>query len=168
MPCAFVPPGYRAVLIGQAQDIQDLGTFRPLEEGADEGALVLIRLDFTEPMPEETLGNLEQACRDVGVEPWPDSEYYVYKDTGSSSVYLIWQKGMPWLPIIIGLMATVVLPPLITAGLWLILPDSVKSLISSLVNMGMMLLMMWLMTSLMKPLMAPAKEKPKQVKEAAG
>ena len=31
MPCAFVPSGYRAVLIGQAQDIQDLGTFSPLE-----------------------------------------------------------------------------------------------------------------------------------------
>jgi hypothetical protein len=28
--------------------------------------------------------------------------------------------------------------------------------------------MMWLMMSLVKPLMAPAKEKPKQVKEAAG
>ena len=91
-----------------------------------------------------------------------------HDDTGSTSVYLVWQKGMPWLPIIIGLMATVVLPPLLTAGLWLILPDSIKSLISSLINMGMMLLMMWLMMSLMKPLMAPAKEKPKQVKEAAG
>jgi len=168
MPYAFVPPGYRAVLLGQSQDIEDLGTFTPLEEGADEGALVLVRLDFTEQVSEEVLDNLEQACRNTGVEPWPGSEYYVYKDTGSTSVYLVWQKGMAWLPIIIGLMATVVLPPLLTAGLWLILPDSIKSLISSLVNMGMMLLMMWLMMSLMKPLMAPAKEKPKQVKEAAG
>jgi hypothetical protein len=168
MPCAFVPPGYRAVFIGQAQDIADLGTFSPLEESAAEGALVLIRLDFAESLSEEALGNLEQACRDAGIEPWPGSEYYVYKDTGSTSVYLVWQKGMAWLPIIVGLLATMVLPPLLTAGIWLILPDSVKSLISSLVNMGMMLLMMWLMTSLMKPLMAPAKEKPKQVKEAAG
>jgi hypothetical protein len=168
MPCAFVPPGYRAVFIGQAQDIQDLGTFSPLEESAAEGALVLIRLDFTEQVSEEVLDNLEQACREAGIEPWPGSEYYVYKDTGSTSVYLVWQKGMAWLPIIVGLLAMTVLPPLLTAGIWLILPDSVKSLISSLVNMGMMLLMMWLMTSLMKPLMAPAKEKPKQVKEAAG
>ena len=168
MPYAFVPPGYRAVPIGQAQDIEDLGTFSPLEEGAAEGALVLIRLDFTEPLPEETLGNLEQACCDAGIEFWPGSEYYVYKDTGSTSVYLVWQKGMAWLPIIVGLLATMVLPPLLTAGIWLILPDSIKSLISSLVNIGMMLLMMWLMTSLMKPLMTPAKEKPKQVKEATG
>ena len=168
MPCAFVPPGYRAVLIGQAQDIQDLGTFSPLEENADEGVLVLIRLDFAEEVPAEVLGSIEQACRDTGVESWPGSEYYVYTDTGSNSVYLVWQKGMAWLPIIVGLLATMVIPPLLTAGIWLVLPDSIKSLISSLINMGMMLLMMWLMTSLMKPLMAPAKEKPKQVKEAAG
>ena len=167
MPYAFVPPGYRAVLLGQAQDIEDLGTFTPLEEGADEGALVLMRLDFAEPLPEKTLGNLEQACCDAGVEPWPGSEYYVYKDTGSTSVYLVWQKGMAWLPIIIGLLATMVLPPLLTAGIWLILPDSIKSLISSLVNMGMMMLVMFLIMKIM-PALSPEKEKPKQVKEAAG
>ncbi|MDP4280143.1 MAG: hypothetical protein QQM50_06320 [Dehalococcoides mccartyi] len=168
MPCAFVPPGYRAVLVGQAQNIADLGTFSPLEDSAEEGALVLVRLDFAEPVSDEILASIEQAYRDAGVEPYPGSPYYVYADTGSNSVYLVWQKGMPWLPIIVGLLATVVLPPLLTAGIWLILPDSLKSLISSLVNMGMLLLMMWLMTSLMKPLMAPAKEKPKQVKEATG
>ena len=168
MPCAFVPPGYRAFLIGQAQDIEGLGTFSPLEESAEEGALVLVRLDFAQEISEEVLGSIEQACRDAGVEPFPGSEYYVYADTGSNSVYLVWQKGFAWLPIIIGILATVVLPPLLTAGIWLILPDSLKELISSLVNMGMILLVMWLMTSLMKPLLAPAKEKPKQVKEAAG
>jgi hypothetical protein len=163
MPYAFVPPGYRAVLLGQAQDIENLGTFTPLEEGAAEGALVLMRLDFLEPLSEETLGNLEQACRDAGIEPWPGSEYYVYADTTSPAVYLIWQKGLAWLPIIIGLLAFTVLPPLLTAGIWLILPDSLKSLISNLINMGMMLLVMWLMMSLVKPLMAP--EKPKQIEE---
>ncbi len=166
MPCAFVPPGYRAVLVGQAQNIADLGTFSPLEDSAEEGALVLVRLDFAEEVSGEVLGSIEQSCRDAGVEPYPGSSYYVYADTESNSVYLVWQKGMPWLPIIIGLLATVVLPPLLTAGIWLILPDSLKGLISSLVNMGMMLLVMWLMTSLMKPLLTPAKEKPKQVKEA--
>jgi hypothetical protein len=168
MPCAFVPPGYRAVLIGQAQNIEDLGTFSPLEESAEEGALVLVRLDFAEEVPEEILVSIEQACRDAGVEPWPGSEYYVYAGTGTNAVYLVWQKGFAWLPIIAGLLAMTVLPPLLTASIWLILPDSLKDLISSLVNMGMLLLMMWLMTSVMKPLMSPAKEKPKQVKEAAG
>lgn len=161
MPYAFVPPGYRAVLLGQAQTIEDLGTFTPLEEGAAEGALMLMRLDFAGQPPEEALSNLEQACQDAGIEPWPGSEYYVYADTISTSAYLAWQKGLAWLPVIIGLLATVVLPPLLTAGIWLILPDSIKSLISNLISMGMMMLVMWLMMSLMKPLTAP--EKPKRL-----
>lgn len=165
MPCAFIPPGYRAVLIGQAQTVIDLGTFAPLEESSVEGALVLVRLDFAEEVPEEVLGNLEMACREAGIEPWLGSEFYVYADTGSPAVYLVWQKGMAWLAIIIGLLSTVVLPPLLTAGIWLILPDSLKNFISTLVNMGMVFLVLWLMMSLMKPLTAPAKEKPKQIEE---
>ena len=164
MPYAFVPPGYRAVLLGQAQTIEDLGTFTPLEEGAAEGALVLIRLDFAEQVSEESLGDLEQALRDAGIEPWPGSDYYVYADVNTNSVYLVWQKGFAWLPVIIGLLATVVLPPLLTAGIWLILPESLKSLISGMINLGMMVLVMWLMMSVIKPLTAP--EKPKQVEEA--
>ena len=166
MPYAFVPPGYRAVLLGQAQAIEDLGTFTPLEEGAAEGALMLMRLDFAGQPSEEALSNLEQACRDAGIEPWPGSEYYVYADVTSSSVYLVWQKGLAWLPIIIGLLATMVLPPLLLGGIWLILPQEVKSLISNLINMGMMILVMWLVMKMM-PALSPAKEKPKQVKEAA-
>ncbi len=166
MPYAFVPPGYRAVLLGQAQDIEDLGTFAPLEESSAEGALVLMRLDFLEPLSEETLGDLEQVCRDTGIEPWPGSEYYVYSDTASPAVYLGWQKGLAWLPIVIGLLVTMVLPPLLTAGVWLILPDSLKSLISGLINMGMMMLIMFLVMK-MVPTLSPEKEKPKQIEEAS-
>ncbi|MFC1991501.1 hypothetical protein ACFLVC_02065 [Chloroflexota bacterium] len=164
MPYAFVPPGYRAVLLGQAADIEDLGTFAPLEESSAEGALVLMRLDFTEAPAEETLSNLEQVCRGAGVEPWPGSQYYVYADTATSAVYLVWQKGMAWLPVIIGLLATVVLPPILTAGIWLILPDSLKSLISSLINMGMMMFVLFLVMKMM-PALSPNKEKPKRIEE---
>jgi len=166
MPYAFIPPGYRAVLLGQAQDLASLGTFAPLEESAAEGALVLMRLDFTERLAEETLGELEQACRDAGIEPWPGSEYYVYADAGSTSVYLVWQKGIAWLPVIIGLLATLILPPLITAGIWLILPDSIKSLINNLIGMGMMLVVLFLVMKMM-PSLSPEKEQRKQVKEKA-
>ena len=167
MPYAFVPPGYKAVPIGQASAIEDLGTFTPLEESAAEGALVLMKLEFSEDLSDETLEDIEQACRDAEIESWPGSEFYVYAEESSSTVYLVWQKGMAWLPIILGILATVVLPPLLTAGIWLILPDSLKSLISTLINMGMMLLVMWLMMSLMKPLFTSEKEKPKQIEEGA-
>jgi hypothetical protein len=167
MPWAFIPPGYQAILIGQAVDIEDLGAFAPLEESSGEGTPVLLKLDFAGPVSEESLTALEQACRHANIEPWPGSEYYVYADETAPTVYIVWQKGFAWLPVIIGLVATVILPPLLTAGLWLILPDSLKSLISNLINMVMMVLVMWVMMSFMKPLMAPAKEKPKQVEEAS-
>ena len=143
-----------------------MGIFTPLEEGAVEGTLMLMRLDFAGQPSEEALGDLEQALCNAGVEAWPGSEYYVYADTGSTSVYLVWQKGIAWLPIIIGLLAMVVLPPLLTAGIWLILPDSLKSFISNLINLGMMVLIMFLIMKMM-PALSPEKEKPKQVKEKA-
>ena len=164
MPYAFTPPGYKAVLLGQAQDIEELGTFAPLEESSVEGALFLMRLDFTEQPAEETLSQLEQAFLEAGVEPWPGYEYFVYAGTDSPTVYIAWQKGLAWLPIIIGILAITVLPPLLTAVVWWILPEEIKSLISGLINLGMIMLVMWLVMKMM-PALTPEKEKPKQIKE---
>jgi len=164
MPYAMVPPGYRAVLLGQANSIEDLGTFTPLEESTAEGALILMRLDFAEYPSEEALGDLNQACLDAGIPPWPGETFIVYADTSAPSVYLAWQKGIAWMPVIIGIMALTVLPPLLTAVVWWILPEEIKSLISGLISLGMMMLVMWLMMSVMKPLTAP--EKPKRLEEA--
>ena len=165
MPYAMVPPGYRAVLLGQAASIDDLGTFTPLEEGAAEGALILMRLDLAEFPSEEVLAQLNQACIDAGIPRWPGYDYVVYADIANPSVYLAWQKGIAWLPVVIGILATVALPPLLMSLVWWILPEEVKSLISGLINMGMMLLVMFLMMQFMKPPTAPAKEKPKRLEE---
>jgi len=165
MPYAMVPSGYRAVPIGQAANVEELGTFTPLEEGAAEGALFLMRLDFQETPSGEALAQLEQAFRDEGVESWPGYGFFVYADESSPTVYLAWQKGLAWLPIIVGLLATTVLPPLLTAGVWLILPESLKSFISSLVNLGMMALMMFLVVKMM-PALTPEKKKPRQIEES--
>ena len=164
MPYAMVPPGYRAVLLGQANSIEDLGTFTPLEESAAEGALILMRLDFAEYPSSEAVSQLESACLDAGVPPWPGYSYIVYADVTRPSVYLAWQKGIAWMPVIIGILAITVLPPLLTALVWWVLPEEVKSLISGLIGLGMMMLIMWLMISLIKPLTAP--EKPKRLEEA--
>lgn len=165
MPYAMVPPGYRAVLIGSAASIDDLGTFTPLEESTAEGALILMRLDFAEQLSSEVLAQLNQQCFDAGIPPWLGFDYIAYADTAQPSVYLAWQKGIAWMPIIIGLLATMVLPPLLGSLLWWILPEEVKSLITGLMNMGMMMLVMWLMMTLVKPLTAP--EKPKRLEAKA-
>jgi len=164
MPYAMVPPGYRAALLGSAARIEDLGTFIPLEEGSAEGALILMRLDFAGFPSSEALTQLNQACLDAGIPPWPGYDYIVYADITNPSVYLAWQKGFAWMPIIIGLLVFVVLPPLLGALIWWLLPQSIKDLITSLIGLGIMFVVMWLMTSMMKPLAAP--KKPKRLEEA--
>lgn len=164
MPYAMVPPGYRAVLLGSAQNLEDLSTFAPLEEDAAEGALILMGLDFAEYPSSEALAQLEQACLDNGISPWPGYDYVVFADADQTVVYLAWQKGFAWLPIIIGILAVTVLPPLLGGLVWLVLPESLKQLITGLIQMGMMMLVLWLMTSLMRPLTAP--ERPKRLEEA--
>ncbi len=165
MPYAMVPPGYRAVFLGSATAIEELSTFAPLEESSDEGALFLMRLDFQEVPTAEALTQLEQACSDAGVEMWPGYSHVVYADVDQPGVYLAWQKGFAWLPIIIGTLVVTALPGLLGGVIWLLLPQPVKDMITGIINMGMMMLVMWLMTSMMKPLTAPAKEKPKRLKE---
>jgi len=155
----LIPPGYRAVLVGAASNIEDISAFTPLEEGAAEGTLVLMRLDFTEFPSEEALSKLEQACYEAGVERWPGYSYVVYADVEVSSVYLAWQKGIAWIPIIIGLVATTILPPLLGSLIWWLLPQGIKDMITGLINMGMMLLVMFIMMQLMKPLTALGKSK---------
>ena len=164
MPYALVPPGYRAVLIGQAAAIEELGTFAPLEQDSAEGALFLVRLDFAEFPSAEALDQLEQAFFDAGVELWPGYSHVVYADVDQPGVYLAWQKGLAWIPIIIGLLVTVVLPPLLGGLIWQLMPQSLKDLISGIVNMGIMVLVMFLMTKIM-PKPTPEKEKPKKLKE---
>ncbi len=169
----MVPPGYRAVLLGQAASLDALGAFAPLEENSAEGALFLVRLDFAEFPTAEALSQLEQACLDAGVELWPGYDHVVYADTNQPSVYLAWQKGLAWMPIIIGLLVTVVLPPLLGTVIWWLLPEEIKSLITGLINMGMMVVVMFIMMQFMKPLTAQEKpqkvrtpEKPEQLVEA--
>ena len=165
MPYAMIPPGYRAVLLGSAVRVEDLGTFTPLEEGVAEGALVLMKLDFAEFPSSEALAQLNKAFLDKGIPPWPGYDFVVYADAASPSIYLTWQKGFAWMPVIVGILVVTVLPALLGGAIWLLLPQSVKDMITGIINLGMMMLVMWLMTSMMKPLTAPAKEKPKRLEE---
>ena len=165
MPYTMTPPGYRAVLIGQAVAIEELGTFAPLEESSAEGALFLMRLDFVESPSTEALAQLEQACFDAGVEMWPGYGHVVYADLEQPTIYLAWQKGMAWMPIIIGLLVTTVLPPLLGSLVWWLMPESLKNLISGIVNMGIMLVVMLLITKLL-PSFTPDKQKTKKVQPA--
>ena len=169
MPYDFVPPGYNAVLLGPAANVEELGTFATLEASSDEGALFILQLELAEQPGEAALNQLEEACREAGIERWPGYQQVVFGEPGSSTVYMVWQKGMPWLAIIGGILVTVVLPPLLGSLVWLILPQDIKNLITSIINMGMLLLIMYILMQAMKPLISAEKpkkvERPKEIKE---
>lgn len=163
MPYAMTPPGYKAVLLAQTAAIEDLGTLAPLEESSAEGALFLMRLDFAEfPLP-DSLAQLEQELSEAGVELWPGYSHIVYADLNQPTVYLAWQKGMAWMPVIIAVLLTTLLPSLLGGVVWLLMPEDLKNLITGMIDMGMMMLVIWLMTSLMKPMISAAQEKPKRL-----
>ena len=150
----MLPPGYRAVLLGQAASVEDLNMVAPLEEETAEGSLMLMRLDFTEVPSAEVLSQLEASLRDAGVPPWPGNTSIVYAEANQPYIYLAWQKGIAWMTVIIGILVTTLLPALIGAFVWLVTPDWVKLL----VEMGTMVGVVFLMISLFKNL-SPAKEK---------
>ena len=85
MPNGLVPPGSRAILLGSAASIKDLGIFAPQEEGAAEGALMLMRLDFADFPAGESLDRLNKALSDAGVLTWPGYPFIVYADTATPS-----------------------------------------------------------------------------------
>ena len=169
MPYKILPAGYQAILVGSVTDVTDLGTFAPLEQDSAEGALFLARLDFSDFPTEEALAQLELSLQEAGVEKWPGYEHVVYADTLEPAVYLVWQKGMAWLPIIVGLVVTVILPPLLGSLLWMVLPQDIKDLITEIINLGVMLLIMYILKQAMKPLTSQEKakkaERPKEIKE---
>ena len=78
MPYNFVPPGYQAVLLGPAANIEELGTFAPLEASSDEGALFILQLELAEQPGEAALNQLEEACREAGIERWPGYQQVVF------------------------------------------------------------------------------------------
>jgi hypothetical protein len=90
---ALLPPGFRAVLIGAATTIEELGAFAPMEESAAEGSLMLMQLDFAGFPDGEALAELEGKLKDAGVPGWPGCPFIVYADAARPSVYLAWQKG---------------------------------------------------------------------------
>lgn len=164
MPNGILPPGSRAYLLGLATSLAELSVFAPLEEGAAEGALMLARLDFAAFADSSSLAELNTAFSEAGVPPWPGYGYIVFASTAEPAVYLCWVKGIAWLPIIIGVIGTIALPPLLGAGLWLITPDPIKELIQSLPMLLMMVLVMFGMMKLIPALM-PRERKREKIEE---
>lgn len=140
----MIPVGYRAYLLGTASTLDELNTISPLEESGPEGALMLMRLDFAETPQVESLTQIEQELTSAGVPTWLGQGSHVRAE--GTSVYISWVKGISWMPIIVGILILVVLPLLLGGLVWMLLPESVKEMISMMILVGVVVLMMKFMS----------------------
>ena len=158
---AILPSGYRAVLVGSATGFKKLETFEPLEQGQDEGSRMLAQLAFEHRPPDfdYLAAQLNQKCLETGVSPWPERQDFVFADPAQPVLYVCWQKGFVWWGWILVLLGSLVLPPLVMAGLWLILPESLKEMIEGITYLGIMGAAMLLISKVTAGMAATGEEK---------
>jgi hypothetical protein len=155
MSNGIAPPGYEARLLGSAGSLEDLNFFQPLEEATPEGSLMLLELQFDDFPAIETLESLNQDLLNEGVPPWPGNTQIVLADSTKPVVYLAWVKGIAWMSVIVGMLVLLVLPTLLGALVWWLIPQEVKDLIM----MAVMMLVIFLMFRMITPLLSPAEER---------
>jgi hypothetical protein len=142
----MVPYGYTAYLLGTSDTLGGLYSISPLEESAAEGTLMLMQLNFEDFPSAEVITELNQELNQAGVPPWPGYSQVAYADTTQATIYLCWVKGIAWMSVIIGILVLLVLPALLGAFIWWLLPESVKAMINMMIMVGVMVLMMRFMS----------------------
>lgn len=145
-----LPPGYRAVPVSQVTGFDQLSTFSALEENQPEGSRMLCALTFWEKPSPEVVAVINQKCWEQGVSPWPELQDIAFADPYEPVVYICWQKGAAWWGWILVLLASIVLPPLIMAGLWLILPESLRQMVEAVMYVGIVGIVMLVMSKMTK------------------
>ncbi|RLC92156.1 MAG: hypothetical protein DRI39_08800 [Chloroflexi bacterium] len=155
----MIPSGYKAVLVGSVASLEDLVSLRPVEEASAEGSLMLLQIDLGQAVSSSILQQIDQKCQAAGVEPWPWTVTYAWAEPGSTTMYVAWQKGVAWLPVIGGILGSVLLLPVLGIFLWWLMPESLKSTISDMVSTTIMMVMILFMGKLMQGVVSEGEKK---------
>ena len=117
------------------------------EKATPEGTLALLELTLPESAALETLEELNRRLLVAGVPPWPGYSNIVFANASNAEkVYIAWTKGYAWTPIILGIVF-LVLPLILGAVLWFLIPQPVKDMI---MMMGVMMMIVPIMGMLTK------------------
>lgn len=144
------PPGYRAVLLGASTTLEGLSEVNSLEEGAPEGRLMLMKLDFEESPSADMLAELNQQLNEAGVPSWPGYTQVAYADATQPTIYICWTKGFVFSSIIIRILIFMLIPALLAAFVWWLLPEELTDLITMMAMMMIVVLMMKMMTPMLE------------------
>ena len=157
----ILPPGCKAVLIGSASSLKELEVFEPLEQGQEENSRMLAQLTFEHRPPEfdYLAAELNQKCLETGVSLWPERQDIAFADPSQPVIYVCWQKGLVWWGWILALLGSLILPPLIMAGLWLILPESTRQMLEAVINISIIGVVIFVMSKMTTGITAAGEEK---------
>jgi len=137
-----MPVGYTTYYAGS---FENLAAQQPAmaaqEEATPEGALALLELTLPESVPLETLMDLNGRLLSAGVPPWSGYSNVVFADVSPGKAYIAWTKGFSWMPIILGIVF-LVLPMILGAVLWFLIPQGVKDM---MMMMGLMMMIVPIM-----------------------
>jgi len=143
-----MPIGYTTYYVGSFEDlVNQQALVAAQEEATPEGTLVLLELALSEAPESDVLITVNNQLIGAGVPPWPGYSNVVFADASNpEKVYIAWTKGFSWTLIILGIVF-LVLPLILGAVLWFLIPQPVKDMITL---MGVMMIMIPLMRMVTK------------------
>ena len=138
-----MPVGYTTYYGGSFEDLAtQQSAMAAQEEATPEGTLALLELTLPGSASPETLVELNSRLLGAGVPPWAGYSNIVFTDgSNPKKVYVAWTKGFAWTPIIIGIIF-LILPVILGAILWFLIPQPVKD---AMMLMGLMMIMVPIM-----------------------
>lgn len=142
-----IPSGCTVQVIASVPSPADLAGIEVAEASTPEESRVF--LEFTLAPGQDVTAiaaQIEQQCVTNGIPTWP--EYATHVLTDGDTVYVMWVKGMAWMPIIgIVLVAVTVLGPI----LLLLVSPAIRDMFNTLLTLMIMVPMMLMMTKMFKP-----------------
>lgn len=115
------------VLLCSVSDASYLTYFSDIEESLPENTPVCVRLTFNTSNLNHICDEINRVCESLGVTKWLDR--YAYCSGNNIDIY--WVKGFSWWAVILGSILALIVPPLIGAAIYALLPESWRNIIDT-------------------------------------
>lgn len=124
--------GVYMVLLSYTYNKDDLHTFCGIEESLPENTPVCVRLTFDTTELDELCEQINNKCQSIGVTLLLDN--YAYKNGNNIDIY--WVKGLSWWGLILAAILTLILPPIIAAAIYALLPENWRNVIDAMMTLS--------------------------------
>lgn len=163
MAINIIPGGYTAQIIASGTTIEELTSIvTPLESSIQDGTLMIVEMQYSDYPTAEQISDLNQFLLGAGITPWAGKPL-VYVDGESPTVCVACVKTSGFMGFIGGGFLALIGIILIGGIVYMLLPESVKSVIEMMITLSIVVIMMKIMTPMMKGTQ-PEEPQPKETK----